>query len=255
MNLITGGAGTIGKEFAKQLLEKGKEVLVVDNNEWAVAQMLEHPNLKVKLMDFRDIVGHFDLVIHCAAYKHVDIIENNQDTALLNNVLKTQELYKNIYFKKLLFISTDKAVEPSSYYGITKKEGEEITKRYGGIIARLGNVMSSNGSVIPKWERCIDDGVPLPITDINMTRYMIPVDEAVDKILNLLPHARDGQIIIPSMGKPINILDMAKELCKKRNVDFNYEVIGIRPGEKLNEKLKWNQEKVTYKNINGEILE
>jgi len=255
MNLITGGAGTLGSEFAKQLLEKGEEVLVVDNCEWAIAQLFDHPKLIKRLSDFSTISGKYSKIIHCAAYKHVDLIENNQDEALLNNVVKTKKLYDNCVTNKLLFISTDKAVEPESYYGQTKQRGEELTRDYDGVIARLGNIMASSGSVIPKWEKCIEEGNPLPITDPKMTRYMIPVDRAVRFILNLLHKTKPGQIIIPEMGEPIGLIDLAQRVCDKKGVELNYEVIGLRPGEKIHEKLKWDNEQLIYKNKCGGVYE
>lgn len=254
MILITGGAGTLGAEFARQLLEQGKDVLVVDNCEWAIAQMFDHPKLIKKLADFCNVTGEYELIIHCAAYKHVDLIENNQDEALVNNVEKTHRLYTNCK-GKILFISTDKAVEPKSYYGELKRTGEQMTFDFNGIVARLGNIISSSGSVIPKWEKCIDDGVLLPITDPNMTRYMIPVDKAVKSILCLYPNAKRGQVIIPEMGEPIKLTELAKQVCDKRGVLLKYKVIGLRPGEKMHEKLKWDSEQLIYASKHGGIYE
>jgi FlaA1/EpsC-like NDP-sugar epimerase len=256
--LITGFAGTIGGEFTRQLLAKGWQVTGVDSNEWAVAQFEDYPNLDKKLDDFKNVGGDYDLIIHCAAYKHVDLIESNQDSAYSNNVVKTANFYNNIQ-GKVLFISTDKAVEPASFYGETKKIGEELTAERGGVIARLGNVMSSNGSVIPKWEKCIEEGKPLPITDPNMTRYMIPVEKAVASILELLSHAQPGQVIIPEMGEPVRLKDLVYKVLIKHDFTqpHNYptEIIGLRPGEKMHEKLKWDDEKVIYQNDLGMIVE
>jgi len=257
MILITGFGGTIGGEFTRQLLAKGKEVVGVDNNEWAVAQFEDHPNLTKRLMNCKDITGNFDLVIHCAAYKHIDLIETNQDSGLENNVMVTRELLNNVKFNRFLFMSTDKTVEPSSFYGWTKHEGEQMVKDAGGIVARLGNILASTGSVIPRWEKCIDDGTPLPVTDPKMTRYMIPVDEAVSKMLKLLRNAKPGQVIIPEMGDPIKIEDLVHEVLLKHGKDDSYpcKIIGMRPGEKLDEKLKWDYEKTIFSNKHGEIVE
>lgn len=256
MILITGFAGSIGGEFTRQLLQAGKEVVGVDNNEWAVAQFENHPKLTKRLMNCKDITGTFDLVIHCAAYKHVDLVENNQDSGLENNVMVTRELFKNVRFSKFLFMSTDKTVEPASFYGWTKHEGEQMTKEHGGIVARLGNILASTGSVIPRWERCIDEGIPLPVTDPKMTRYMIPVDEAVFKMLKLLRKAKPGQVIIPEMGEPIVLSDLIKKVLEKKGLkDYPIDIIGLRPGEKINEKLKWDYEKTILSNKYGEIVE
>jgi len=267
--LITGFAGSLGSEFTNQLLDRGDEVVGVDNNEWGVAAFEDHPKLTKVLGDFSDMTGKYDLIIHCAAYKHIDLIEHNKQAGFWNNVMLTEKLYNQVK-GQILFISTDKAVEPSSYYGKTKKIGEKLTFERNGIVARLGNIMSSSGSVIPKWEKCIEEGKPLPITDPEMTRYMIPVKDAVRKILALLPQAKSGQVIIPEMGEPIKLMDIAFKIIQKEKSgyinmritgntvkwknDYPIEIIGLRPGEKMHEKLKWDNEITTYKDNNGEIL-
>lgn len=253
--LITGFAGSLGTAFTNYCLDRGDEVVGVDNNEWAVAAFPDHERLTKVLADFTDAPptddpkGFYGLIIHCAAYKHVDLIEANQYSAKVNNVEKTRLLYERIK-GPILFISTDKAVEPLSVYGKTKHEGEVFTRRAKGIIARLGNIMGSSGSVIPKWEAAIEKGEPLPITDPEMTRYMIPVDEAVEKIMTLYPQAQPGQVIIPSMGEPIRLGAMVGNLYP----GYAVKIIGIRPGEKLHEKLKWDKEQTIYQDENGEIV-
>ena len=256
MKILVTGMGTIGNEFIKQLLERGDEVTAVDNNEWAVASYPDHPKLKKHLSDFFRIGGRFDLVIHTAAYKHVDLIEKNKKAAYYNNIGATYWLYRETKGSKILFISTDKAVEPKSYYGETKQEGERLTYKHGGIVARLGNVLASSGSVIPKWEKCIEDSQPIPITDWKMTRYFIPVDKAVDKILKLWKIAKPKQVIIPDMGKPIALKKIFKQVLAKHHLwRYPTEIIGKRKGEKLHEKLHWKDEKLVKRNDYGKIYD
>jgi len=253
--LITGAAGTLGTELCKQLLDRGDSVVAVDNCEWAVAQLFDHPNMTKVLGCFGDMTGKYDLIIAAAAYKHIDLIEKNQQAGFWNNVMLLEKLYNQVK-GQILFISTDKAVEPSSYYGKTKKIGEKLTFERNGIVARLGNIMASSGSVIPKWEKCIEEGKPLPITDPDMTRYMIPVEDAVKKILALLPKAKAGQVIIPEMGQPLKLEDIANKVLSEHDEDWTTypkEIIGLRPGEKMHEKLHYDYEKSIYHDEYGDI--
>ena len=253
--LITGAFGTIGGEFTRRYLEMGHEVTGIDNNEWALVAYPEHERLNKVLGDFANVSGEFDLIIHCAAYKHIEVIENNKQSAFENNITKTDYLYK--YVKgPVLFISTDKAVEPSSYYGVTKQVGEELTRNYYGVVARLGNVMNSTGSVIPKWEEAIRKGEPIPITDFKMTRYMLPVDEVVDRVIRLYEKAKTKQTIIPEMGKPITLRSLFKKFLKTKGLkDYPVKIIGFREAEKKHEQLKWDNEIVVYKDKYGEIVQ
>lgn len=261
--LCTGFAGTIGGEFTTRLLGEGWEVTGVDSNEWGVAAFPDHPRLTKKLGDFAYAKGKWDLIVHCAAYKHVDLIEANQEEALYNNYAKTARLLGQVQ-GKFLFISTDKAVEPVSFYGKTKKLGEEIARMHGGIVARLGNVMGSTGSVIPKWEAAIERGEPLPVTDPEMKRWMIPAEEAVAKVMALLEHAAPGDTIVPEMGAPKDLTDLIDETLKAKgyaplgSLDGpqykpGIRLIGKRPGERLEERLLWEQEQVIYTDQNGII--
>lgn len=256
--LITGAAGSLGSEFTKQLLDRGDSVVAVDNSEWALVAMDDYANLTKKLGDFRRCTGEYDLIIHCAAYKHIDLIESNKLEASDNNVTATAELYQGVK-GKILFISTDKAVDPSSHYGHTKLWGEELTREKGGVIARLGNIMASSGSVLPKWEACISEGKPLPVTDMAMGRYMISATEAVTKVLALLPNAKKGDVLIPEMGAEISMSDLIERVLQAHSLTsvgeqaYPIETIGIRPGEKLHEALYWDDEETVYQDLNGLI--
>jgi UDP-N-acetylglucosamine 4,6-dehydratase len=267
--IITGAGGTLGREFMRQTKARG-----IDNNEWSLAEMQDY---NLIMDDFIETpIEENETVIHCAAYKHIDLCEKNPDSCWENNVIKTKKLIERCRNEscEFIFISTDKAVEPTSIYGRSKKEIEDYLKniKYGKIV-RLGNIMASSGSVIPKWEKCIEEGRPLPITDPNMTRYMIPVEEAVSKIFNLLPKAKPGQVIIPEMGDPISIAELVSKVLLKHGIRPTYqpnypsfipdmfgykhgfEMIGLRPGEKMHEKLLNDNEKEVYKDNNGGIYE
>lgn len=243
--LITGICGTLGAEFYRQL-KKDNEVFGIDANEWAVAERND-PN--IFLGDYRHHKGSYDLIIHCAAYKHIELCETNKDACIRNNVLNLVWAYKNIQ-GKWLFISTDKAVEPSSVYGQAKQLAENFFKDKGEIVARLGNIYKSSGSVIPLWEKQYSEGKPLTITDPAMTRYFIKVDKAVESILELWKKTKAGDTIIPELGQPVKLKDMVKQLYG----DYPTRIIGLRPGEKMREKLKWDWEITKFKNKYGTII-
>jgi FlaA1/EpsC-like NDP-sugar epimerase len=231
--LITGGAGSLGREFVKYL--KDHDVTIVDSSEWAIAEM----TCKKILGDFADIdVKGYDLVIHTAAYKHINLCEENPDACIDNNISKTQDLFKRChkYGVRNLFISTDKSVRPISLYGFTKSIGERLCWHYGGQVARCGNFYGSSGSVIPIWEKAFKEGKPLPITDPEMTRFMISTEEVVKQIWQVF---LDGKkLIIPEMGEPIKL----KDLVDKLYPNYPTEIIGIRPFEKMEEVLRWDWE-------------
>lgn len=250
--LITGIAGSLGRAFAKKLLNDGYDIVGIDSNEWALAAFKqEFPDIRVRLADFDDWTyaeTPCDTLIHCAAYKHVDLGEDNPNTFVENNVEKTKRLFAEAckHGVEILFISTDKAVEPISTYGFTKAIGERLAWYYGGQVARLGNILSSTGSVIPAWEEAIANNQPLRITDERMVRYVIEDFDAVDQIWQ--GFVDDKPLIVPNMGPEQRVMDIAADVLARhgyKNVaDYEpgFTVIGIRPGEKLREKLKWDHE-------------
>lgn len=244
--LITGCAGTMGRAFTKHLCGS-HEIIGLDNNEWAMAEYQNDFPIKSILKSFekwRFNQDPVDLVIHCAAYKHVDLGESNPHTFIENNVYNTGKLFAEAFKHNadILFISTDKAVEPCSVYGYTKAIGEKLCKHYGGKIVRLGNVLNSNGSVIPIWEEAIAGGKTIKITDERMMRYVIEDEEAVRQIWK--GYLDGKKLIIPECEeKPIANLLM--DVLEKHNLTFKdvkVKYIGKRPGEKLREKLKWEEE-------------
>ena len=249
--LITGIAGTLGKAFTR-LLREDYIVAGIDSSEWAVAEFQqEFPDVTCVLGDYsnyKSINENIDYIIHCAAYKHVDLGEQNIGGLIKNNLVKMLDLATESVKggSEFLFISTDKAVEPISAYGFTKALGEKITLQIGGSVARLGNIVGSTGSVIPVWEKCIREKQPIKITDENMTRYMIEDMEAVNQIW--MQFLKGEKLIIPEMGEPVRLLDILANVLKKHGYERpeDYEpgvtTIGIRQGEKLEEKLRWDWE-------------
>jgi len=242
--LVTGGAGSLGQCFVNLLTASPLyEVISIDNNEWAVAAN------GGRLMDFDDFdfeAEPIDCVIHCAAYKHIDLGENNPVPFIITNIVKTMYMFMKLQRHGIpfVFISTDKAVQPISLYGFTKAIGEKLALFFGGSLARLGNIISSSGSVIPLWEKAIANQEPIPITDERMTRYFI---EGADAANQIWWEFQNGErVIIPKCQK-IRLLDLLTEVLKKHGYDnaSDYEpgitVIGMRPGEKLEEVLEWPQ--------------
>lgn len=209
-----------------------------------------YPTVECHLADFADypLTGMEDIVIHAAAYKHVEMAEAEPSTFVTNNLLKTAEMYRTLRqsLTRVLYVSTDKAVEPVSVYGATKMIAEHMTWEIQGQVARLGNILLSSGSVIPLWEKAIAESRPIPITDPEMTRYLIDADRAVQEIWS---GCMDGRrLIVPDMGEPRRILDIMAETLKKHGYASASEyvpgvvVIGTRSGEKRHEKLVWDYE-------------
>lgn len=244
--LIIGGAGSLGKEFVRYL-EEANNVSVVDNNEWAVAELKqEFPGIDVYLQDYdQPINGWFNHYIVCAAYKHVNLGESNIESFVDNNLNKLAQFYSDHSDGNFLYISTDKAVEPISVYGATKYIAEKLTWQYGGTVARCGNFLHSSGSVIPVWEKAISEGKPIPITDERMVRYVSNMDEAVKEIWE--EYLKGEKLIVPTNRK-VRVTDLLTDVLKKHGYMSaeaykpGITVIGMRPGEKLEEKLLWSHE-------------
>lgn len=243
--LITGAGGTLGKAFINELRAK-HQLIALDNAEWAVAELQkEYPEIEVILDDFSEwkYDQHpVDLVIHCAAYKHVELGQSNIDSFIDNNIFKTRKLFDEAYKHNtdILFISTDKAVEPISLYGYTKAIGELLCKQYNGTVARLGNILSSTGSVIPVWEKCIEQNIPLQVTHPDMQRYVIEAEEASKLIWD--GYKKGKKLIVPDLPL-VSIVDLAKQVLAKHNrTDLDIEYVGTRPGEKMVEKMRWEHE-------------
>lgn len=254
--LITGIAGTWGREFTLQLAEAGHEVVGVDNTEKSVAEFRrDFPEVKVYMEDFGEFQfgEKYDYVIHLAAYKHIDLGEVNVSSCVENNVVKTISLYNRAKENgaKIVFVSTDKAVEPKSVYGYTKALGERLTWEMGGTVIRSGNIIGSNGSVVHIWRDAIKNQRPLKVTDLNMVRYFIRVEDAVKKSIDGI--LAGDRLTIVDIGGPLTLGQIIENILRESGIDSledykpGIEIIGKRPGERLIDKIRWEEEE------NGEI--
>ena len=255
--LITGGAGSIGQELVRQLAPKNK-IFIIDQNETGAFDLTEELRLKghnvnCRIGDVRDyktledVFSDFkpQVVFHCAALKHVTPNEQYPIEAINTNILGTYNvihLAKRYGVKKLVNISTDKVIHANSIMGITKKVAEVMTKNAGYISVRFGNILGSRGSVIPIWQQQVDKGESLTVTHPDMERYFMTIPNACELVIKALKIGKAGQILILDMGKPIKILDLAKEIIKKSGKDIKIKTIGIRQGETLDEKLMTYEE-------------
>lgn len=245
--LVTGIAGSIGSELARQLAKSNK-VYGIDNNESGLFETLQG-NIQGRVGDIRDkdtirdVFSDFkpQIVYHAAAYKHVPLMEQQELEAINTNILGLHNVlhYSQVYpVEKFVFISTDKAVSPDSIMGGTKRLGEIMTKNKGkGYVAvRFGNVLGSRGSLIPIWEKQLNAGRPITVTDKRMERFFMTIEDACELVIKASDDGVGGEIYILDMGQPIKILDLAKQFTK------NIKITGIRPGEKLTEKLMTSEE-------------
>jgi O-antigen biosynthesis protein WbqV len=195
-----------------------------------------------------------DVVFHAAALKHVPYVEFFPAEGVLTNVLGTRNVLRaceQLNVSRFVLISTDKAVEPVSVMGATKRLAEQLTvaaghrtgKAYAAV--RFGNVLGSSGSVVPLLQRQLDDGLPLTITQPNATRYFMTIGEAVSLILEAGANPVAGEVYVLDMGEPVRIMDLARDLVRLNGIDpdeVNFTVTGLRPGERLHEKLFYDDE-------------
>ena len=253
--LITGGAGSLGRALVAKLENTRHTVRVVDNSESALAALKNtYPDTRCMYGDIRDMermrdaLDGVDVCIHAAALKNIDVTEYNTPELIKTNVGGTENIIKACAYnsvERLISISSDKAVHPTTAYGTTKLLGEDLMKwaaRIGHpselITFRPGNFWSSNGNVFEVWERQVNDGQPITITDPAMERYFIPLADVARVILDMgLP---DGHTIVPSM-ECFNIAQIAKE----RYPAAQTKIIGRRPGEKMKEELWTHQEELS----------
>lgn len=270
--MVTGGGGSIGSELCRQISEfKPKKLIIFDiyeNNAYDIEQelKLKHPelNLLVLIGSVRDYdkidevikEQRPDMIFHAAAHKHVPLMETSPAEAVKNNVFGTYNLAKaaNKYgVKRFLLISTDKAVNPTNIMGATKRLCEMIIQTFNSyskttdfVAVRFGNVLGSNGSVIPLFKRQIANGGPVTVTHKEITRYFMTIPEAVQLVLTAGSFAKGGEIFVLDMGKPVKIYDLAVNLIKLSGYtlgkDMNIEITGLRPGEKLYEELLMAEE-------------
>ena len=271
---ITGAGGSIGSEICRQIarFNPGKLVLIGhgENSIFDIEQELrtEHPGIDyiTEILDIKDrqkvnlIFGRYKpgVVFHAAAHKHVPLMERNPEEALKNNVVGTQNLAEaadKTKVKIFVSISTDKAVNPTSVMGATKRTVEMMIQSLDRrsqtkfVAVRFGNVLGSSGSVIPTFKRQIAKGGPVTVTHPDMVRYFMTIPEAAQLVIQAGSMAKGGEIFILDMGKPVKIVDLAKDLIRlsgfEPDVDIEIQFTGIRPGEKLFEELLTAEEGIT----------
>ena len=269
--LVTGGGGSIGEELCRQImLHNPKQLLMLDiyeNNLYSIELELKskYPNNDIKaiIANIRDEERMFDIfeeyspeiVFHAAAHKHVPLMENNPTEAIKNNVFGTYNLvnacdkYKT---KRFILISTDKAVNPTNIMGATKRmcemliqaKDKESETEY--VAVRFGNVLGSNGSVVPLFKKQIEEGGPITVTHKEITRFFMTIPEAVALVLQSITYAKGGEIFVLNMGDPVKIYDLATSLIELSGLelgkDIDIEITGLRPGEKLYEELLMDEE-------------
>ena len=269
--MVTGGGGSIGSELCRQIAaNEPKQLIIVDiyeNSTYELETELNryYPalNLEVLIASVRDYDRmetifqsyHPDVVYHAAAHKHVPLMETSPNEAIKNNCLGTFNLVKladKYKVKRFVMISTDKAVRPTNVMGATKRICEMIIQTYNNrsdtefVAVRFGNVLGSNGSVIPLFLKQIDEGGPVTLTHREITRYFMTIPEAVSLVLTAGLMAKGGEIFILDMGEPVKIYDLACNLIRmkgyKPEEDIKIEVVGLRPGEKLYEELLMAEE-------------
>ena len=270
--MVTGGGGSIGSELCRQIAKSNPEQLIIfdiyENNAYDIQMELcrTHPelNLEVLIGSVRDM-GRLDdvmakyrpeLVFHAAAHKHVPLMEDSPNEAIKNNVFGTYKMaMASVKYgvKKFVLISTDKAVNPTNIMGASKRLCEMVVQMMNRrspntdfVAVRFGNVLGSNGSVIPLFRRQIEHGGPVTVTHPDIIRYFMTIPEAVSLVLEAGAYAKNGQIFVLNMGDPVRIADLAKNMIRlsgyEPGVEIEIKYIGLRPGEKLYEELLMNEE-------------
>lgn len=251
--LITGCAGSIGSELARQLYKNNK-IYGLDFNEMGLHELKTELGIPVRVGDIRnketlrDIFDDFkpEYVFHAAAYKSVDMLQYVPEEAVTTNILGTMNMlyYAKVYeVKKFITISTDKAVNPKSVMGASKLMCEMMTRNAGYTAVRFGNVLGSRGSLIQIWERQINRGEPITITDEKMMRYFMTIPEAVSLVIKASKIGKGGETICFEMGNPVSIKELAEEIIQKLGRDIEIQTIGNRGGEVMEEYLMTAEEK------------
>ncbi len=270
--VVTGGGGSIGSELCRQIAEHNPKLLIIidiyENNAYDIQQELlrKLPNLNLltliaSVRDKKKIETIFEefkpeIVFHAAAHKHVPLMETSPNEAVKNNVggtLNVAECAGKCGAQRFVLISTDKAVNPTNIMGATKRICEMIIQTIGKkyknteyVAVRFGNVLGSNGSVIPLFKKQIKEGGPVTVTHKDIVRYFMTIPEAVSLVLQAGAYAKGGEIFVLNMGEPVKIYDLAENLIRlsglEPNVDIDIKVIGLRPGEKLYEERLMEEE-------------
>ena len=272
--LVTGGGGSIGSELCRQIAASSPKMLIIfdiyENNAYTIQQELKrlYPGMKLstwigsvrntRRIDTVIETYRPDIIFHAAAHKHVPLMEDSPNEAIKNNVegtYKTALAAAKHGVKKFVLISTDKAVNPTNIMGASKRLCEMIIQmmdRHSDtdfVAVRFGNVLGSNGSVIPLFKKQIAEGGPVTVTDKRMIRYFMTIPEAVSLILQASYYAHGGEIFVLDMGEPVKIDDMARNLIRLSGYvpdeDIKIVYTGLRPGEKLYEELLMDEEGIT----------
>ena len=270
--MVTGGGGSIGSELCRQIVSYGPEKLVIfdiyENNAYEIQMELErhfpYANISVLIGSVRDydrmeaVFSKYkpDIVYHAAAHKHVPLMEKSPNEAIKNNCLGTLNAVKlsdKYGVENFILISTDKAVRPTNVMGASKRICEMMVQiyakksektRYAAV--RFGNVLGSNGSVIPLFLKQIEEGGPVTVTHKDITRFFMTIPEAVSLVLQASLFAKGGEIFVLDMGKPVKIYELAENLIRlkgfKPGEDIKIEITGLRPGEKLFEEILMDEE-------------
>ena len=270
--LVTGAAGSIGSEIVRQVIRfNPKKIILLDQAESPLYEMEMELFDKYKQQSYEIVMGDIrnkermenvfktfqpQIVFHSAAYKHVPMMENNPSESIFTNVFGSKNLADlSVEYKveKFVMVSTDKAVNPTNVMGASKRIAEIYTQSLGKnsstkfITTRFGNVLGSNGSVIPRFRQQIENGGPITITDPNITRFFMTITEACQLVLEAGAIGKGGEIFIFDMGKSVKIVDLAKKMVKLSGLtldkDIRIEFTGLRPGEKLFEELLADKEK------------
>lgn len=264
--MVTGGGGSIGSELCRQIADdQPKQLIIIDNYENAAYEYQmelgrKHPELDVIVLivsvqnrrKIREIFEQYkpDLVFHAAAHKHVPLMEYSPCEAIKNNVFGTMNVASEANrsgVKRMVLISTDKAVRPTNIMGASKRICEMVIQTYNQrskteyVAVRFGNVLGSNGSVVPLFKQQIREGGPVTVTHPDIIRYFMTIPEAVSLVLQAGAYAQGGEIFILDMGEPVKILDLAENMIRLSGLvpgeDIEIKFTGLRPGEKLYEEL------------------
>lgn len=264
--LVTGGGGSIGSELCRQIAGYHPKQLIIfdiyENNAYELQMELQfrYPKLDLIVLigsvrDEKRVMTIFrkyrpEIIFHAAAHKHVPLMETSPGEAVKNNIIGTFHIASasdKYHASKMILISTDKAVRPTNVMGASKRICEMIIQEFSQksrtdyAAVRFGNVMGSNGSVIPLFEKQIAHGGPVTVTHPDMTRYFMTIPEAVTLVLQAAAFARGGEIFILDMGEPVHILELAKKMIRLAGLipgqDIPIVFTGLRPGEKLYEEL------------------
>jgi len=282
--MVTGGGGSIGGELARQICRFGpRSVILLDHSENGLFHInleLEGrwPGVELELVvaDIRDrdkmdkIFGKYrpEVVFHAAAHKHVPMMEFHPDEAVMNNIIGTKnvvELAEKYGAERVVMISTDKAINPTSVMGASKRVAEMLVKDIGSrkaeveegmtesknktkfVAVRFGNVLESNGSVVPMFKQQIAEGGPVTVTDREVKRYFMTLPEASQLVIQAGALGKGGEVFVLDMGEPVKVLDMAKQMIRLSGLelgeDIEIKIIGLRPGEKLFEELLTEEER------------